>query len=814
VKTKQKAHGNPAPWVKKNTKYQALLVLCLLALFIFTGRAMADCRDGVMLYEIYGGGGNSGAPFSSDYVVLYNSSPNDISLTGWSLQYTTASGFFAASKSTALSGVIGSKKYYLVKEADGSTPATSLPAADAIGTINMSATSGKLALLNNSSVATGDLDPAIVDLVSYAGSSNTKSVYRKNDACLDSDSFAADFAAHVPDPRNSSYQEPIIIITPPPPPDEKETCTKINLNEIYPFGEDEYVEVVNNEDHSCDLSGWMIEDGANHKKEFLDSTLVESGRYSFLKGKLYLNDDTDAVHLLDKNDVERDEVTYVASSKEKDHSYSLDAGAWKWTNKQTPGEKNEIVADSPAPTPVPVPDPTPVPQSKTYSDDILISELYPYPNTGEDEFIELYNPSDEDIDLENWILHDASKTGKYVFPSGEKIQKNSYLVIHKSDFKFALNNSGGESVTLFDPNGKEVSVADYSGAKEGISYSFNGSDWHWTQFLTPGEDNKFENVPKGTLDMDKDIYINVWANFSLLGLSKSAKATWDFGDGHKSYLAKTRHKYIQTGKYSASVKYSEGSEDVVKNFTVEVKKIPHPDVHIVSIMANPKGSDAVGETITLKNNSNKKINLQGWSIATSSKKKMINHPINSKFVLKKKQTKTLTKEYSKFSLNNKKGKIELRYPDGKVAYKLKYDKGGASIAEDEKYQKVQGGWAWEGGIQPDRTATQGVVGAKTIINIQTDTNTENTPQDVPEIALGRHDFVQRKNMLAQANNISKIELLNNIPQVFGTATFREESGQYHFTAQSPEEKHYALTFLEKIFGLMNVGINNLINKIL
>ena len=34
----------------------------------------------LMIYEVYGGGGNSGAPYKNDYVVLYNATSSSISL--------------------------------------------------------------------------------------------------------------------------------------------------------------------------------------------------------------------------------------------------------------------------------------------------------------------------------------------------------------------------------------------------------------------------------------------------------------------------------------------------------------------------------------------------------------------------------------------------------------------------------------------------------------------------------------------------------------------------------------------------------------
>jgi hypothetical protein len=443
------------------------------------------------------------------------------------------------------------------------------------------------------------------------------------------------------------------------------------------------------------------------------------------------------------------------------------------------------------------------------SDDILITELLPDPGSDNEEYIEIYNGGNESLNLEKWELHDATKTGKYVFETDENIGAKEYFVVYKTKYKFALNNSGQEKIYVLDPSGKEISSASYNGSKENISYNFDGRDWHWSKFLTPGKKNIFEDVPEGELDIDDEIYADVYANFAILGLSKKAKVTWDFGDGHKSYLQETRHKYAETGKYAASVKYSEGSEDVVKNFTIEVKKIKHPEVKIVAVNANPEGSDTDNETITVRNKSKKKINLNGWSIATGWKK-LINHPITEDFEIKAGKEKEITREISKFTLNNKKTKIELRYPDGEVAHKMKYKKENKGIAEGEIYQKVKGGWVWiqsQKSIKSIKFIKQNAEEQSTNYNqLTTEENEE------PEVVEGDAETMVKKKeipvLLMNSNSyMAEIELLNNQPRVLGAETVREIDGQYLFTPNNAEQEHYVIVFAKNLFFIMNEKIN-------
>ena len=107
----------------------------------------------VVISQVYGGGGNSGAELKNDFIELRNRELFDISVAGWTVQYTSAAG--SAWAATALNGTIPAGGYYLVQEAAGSGGSLSLPAPDAAGNIAMSATSGKVALVAGATPLTG-----------------------------------------------------------------------------------------------------------------------------------------------------------------------------------------------------------------------------------------------------------------------------------------------------------------------------------------------------------------------------------------------------------------------------------------------------------------------------------------------------------------------------------------------------------------------------------------------------------------------------------------------------------------------------------
>jgi hypothetical protein len=184
--------------------------------------------SGVVISQVYGGGGNSGATYKNDFIELYNRGAAPVDLTGWSVQFTGATAAFAATSSfdgsplvTNLSGVIQPGHYFLIQEAAGANlSATPLPSPDQVGTIAMGSTAGKVALVSNTTVLSGNCPNfgtnGIIDFVGYAPTadcsetsptailSNTTAAIRKQNGCQDTDNNNIDFSVGGPIPRNSS----------------------------------------------------------------------------------------------------------------------------------------------------------------------------------------------------------------------------------------------------------------------------------------------------------------------------------------------------------------------------------------------------------------------------------------------------------------------------------------------------------------------------------------------------------------------------------------------------------------------------------
>ncbi|WP_194897839.1 lamin tail domain-containing protein [Catenulispora pinisilvae] len=180
--------------------------------------AQATVSNDVVVNEVYGGGGNSGATLKNDFIELRNDGTAPVSLASWSVQYISAApGAATTWQVSNLSGSIAPGKTYLIAEAAGTGGTADLPTPDATGAINLSGTAGTVALVTSQTAlscktaADCAADSSIKDLVGYGtavihegsadapAASNSTSVAR-NASGTDTDQNGTDFTAGDPTP--------------------------------------------------------------------------------------------------------------------------------------------------------------------------------------------------------------------------------------------------------------------------------------------------------------------------------------------------------------------------------------------------------------------------------------------------------------------------------------------------------------------------------------------------------------------------------------------------------------------------------------
>lgn len=189
--------------------------------------AFAASAADVRISQVYGGGGaTAGTPtYKKDFIELFNSGAAPVNISGWVLEYGSATGNWGSSTSNYYTfpkgTIIQPCKYLLIACGTSGTTGGDLPVtADIVTTnINMSASNGKVGLFNalNANLACGsEIAGTLVDKVSYgtancaegtavAALTNTTGAARNGGGMADTDNNQADFAiVTAPVPRNAA----------------------------------------------------------------------------------------------------------------------------------------------------------------------------------------------------------------------------------------------------------------------------------------------------------------------------------------------------------------------------------------------------------------------------------------------------------------------------------------------------------------------------------------------------------------------------------------------------------------------------------
>lgn len=270
---------------------------------------------------------------------------------------------------------------------------------------------------------------------------------------------------------------------------------------------DEWIEIWNPYNNVIDLAGWTVQDGSGTSTNLPEQLL---GMHQFAvisapKGKL--NNSGDTISLFDPSGNLIDEIHYgtetIPAVDDPNSTARADDGTWSETESPTPGWINEIIIESeseqePEPEPETTePTPTDPINSSTAPEpteedpegsegqegwegsyDLRLISLYPNTNEGDatSESITVQNIGSEAIKLDGWQLADASK--EFGLPD-VSIDPNETLTFYRTETNLALNNNGGETVSIIAPNGVIADQLTYEKTKKGYELVLGAGGWTW-----------------------------------------------------------------------------------------------------------------------------------------------------------------------------------------------------------------------------------------------------------------------------------------------------------------------------------------------
>lgn len=126
--------------------------------------------------------------------------------------------------------------------------------------------------------------------------------------------------------------------------------------------------------------------------------------------------------------------------------------------------------------------------------ELLVDPVSPLTDN-DDEFIELYNPGIESVNLKGYELRCGSNFHDFYVLPDITLLPGAYLALYAKDTKLGLTNSGG-TVQLQSPDGRVLDAsAAYPVALPGQAWALIGDSWQWTAQLTPGQPNALSEMP-------------------------------------------------------------------------------------------------------------------------------------------------------------------------------------------------------------------------------------------------------------------------------------------------------------------------------
>jgi len=328
-------------------------------------------------------------------------------------------------------------------------------------------------------------------------------------------------------------------------------------------------------------------------------------------------------------------------------------------------------------------------------------------NSANDEWVELYNNSDEDINLEGWGLYEQGGS-TLIEPLTGVIKARSYYLIERTDDETVpdvkasqppsswggrgLKNTG-EHLQLLDNNSNivdEVNCADswLAGDNETKQTMERTKSGTWQTSQNPGGTPGKKNYELRIMDYEDDEPEKTAENGSRATEEKVEKL-----DEVGSRVAEERN-------YPTGVVFSE-------------------------VLPSPEGPDAENEWIEIFNQNNFEVELSGWKIK-DKEGKIATYTFPPDTKIPSLEYLVLLRPETKITLNNSGDGLELIYPNGEIRDSVTFGK--ASLSQS--YNKTLSGWSWSSTLTP---------GAENIANL---------PKDFPKAAFGKSEKSENGSLTA------------------------------------------------------------------
>lgn len=327
----------------------------------------------------------------------------------------------------------------------------------------------------------------------------------------------------------------------------------------------------------------------------------------------------------------------------------------------------------------------PLPISAEHGDHIVIAEILIEGSAAKDEYVELYNPGQADVNLENWKLVKATASGNEsnlvgAFPSVIIPAHGSLLICApeaamctgRVDVTYTTSNSLAinNSVILKNANGVVIDRVGWGEAtiREG------------TAAANPTENQSLERKPGGEGGNGQDTDDNA-ADFQLTPPNPQNR--------------NTAVRPPLTGPTTpATPSVTPSGASTVSPPPPSALAPAKPKIKFNELYPNPPESD-FDEFIELKNEGEITVDLKGWTLRDPNG---VTFTFGESRAFAPNTLLVITRQISGLALRNSGGKVELLDPNEKREDSVSYD---GPVAEGVAYARDENGkWKWTTKITP------------------------------------------------------------------------------------------------------------------
>ncbi len=318
---------------------------------------------------------------------------------------------------------------------------------------------------------------------------------------------------------------------------------------------------------------------------------------------------------------------------------------------------------------------------------LIIVEVQIRGEKANNDFIKIYNPLDNDLDISGYRLRKRSSTGREssirVFPQGSRILAKNYFLWANSKDNYHLTLEANVWSTSILAKNNSICLLNPEGAiLDALSWGEGQNPFVEKKSFpeNPGPNQKLERkqtngVYQDTNNNSRDFFLNPPLESPL-----SAPE-------------------VLLPEAQSQPKIEEITSPTEPEQKPEIKPVTYPSGIVINeILPSPEGPDKTEEWIEIFNQNNFEVDLTDWKIKDIAGNRTTAYTFSEGTKISPGRFLVFYRPTTKITLNNDGDGLNLIQPDGKIIDSVNYEK----APRGQSYNRAESGWVWSAILTPDR----------------------------------------------------------------------------------------------------------------